>query len=86
MLYLHESKKNGFTAMLTDVIMEEESDFGMYDFFNYKDTVTSHNVEIKAVYQLHGKVPLQFIAGTYVFGSNRNASGRSYYSTWFEVG
>lgn len=78
--------KNGFKATLTDVFVEDEKNLPMNDFFTYKDTITGHNLELKASYQLKGKIPLEFIAGTYLYGNDRNDKGNSYYSTWFEVG
>ena len=78
--------KNGFQAMFTDVFVEDEKNLPMNDFFTYKDTITGHNLEMKLSYQLQGKIPLQFMAGTYFYGSDRDEKANSYYSTWFEIG
>lgn len=65
--------------------------FGMTDtlannrFFDFKDESTGHALEAIVMFNGPESFPIQFTAGTFFYGNDKDFDGENYYSTYFEL-
>ena len=55
------------------------------DFFNFKNSTTTHSVEAIVTYEME-KLPFHITLGTLVYGDDKKENGNNAFSTYAEVG
>lgn len=83
-LYLSYTK-GAFTFMLYDYFCEDENDLTSTDYFNWKNSLTGHQLEATIIFGDTEKFPFTVTAATFFYGADKDDDGDNCYSTYFEV-
>lgn len=73
-----------FTFSIWDYFLMTEQANNKY--LNFDKETTSHLVEAVISFNGPESFPIELVASTFVYGSDRNINGDNYYSTYFEAG
>lgn len=76
----------GFSATLFDYYNENEADMASIKYFKWDRKITGHALEGTIAWNGTESFPLRALAATFFYGNDRDADGKQYYSTYFEVG
>lgn len=83
-----------FSLTATDYFIHSELSPNNTKYFDYSSNNTSHIIEATLQYKSSGKIPFSILAGTFVYGADKNwgydaakdTIGDNYYSTYVELG
>lgn len=81
-LYLSYSIGN-ISLTLNDYFNPIDSIQGGY--FDWNSETTRHSLEAVLTFDGPESFPIQFIAGVFFYGNDKDDAGKNYYSTYFEI-
>jgi hypothetical protein len=84
----------GFSLIATDYFIHNELSPNHTKYFDYSQNKTAHVFEGSLQYKSPEKYPFSILAGTFVYGNDKNwgydeskdTTGQNYYSTYVELG